>query len=203
MKDSCVLQEVKEELCEKWLNFTSNWRGVPGTFCGQRYLGKHMRWRLPRSTKFGYRCSKTGTNWEKVIRAELFTWEEMDRESKVQAWWKRGSRTEKGIKIDANDVIRSLQGHWLGSPVLGCCSLFRTVNQACLAVPRKPSMPLQSGWRGRMGQSFPVWAGEHPDRLISILVLAGPWQVWQHHHPLINSYQSTEQLTGEMYELWE
>lgn len=54
----------------------------------------------------------------------------MDGEIKVQAWWKGGSRMGKGIKTQATDVTRSFQGRWLGSLVLDCSNLIRTVNPA-------------------------------------------------------------------------
>lgn len=35
MRDGCISQMVKEELCEKWLNFTNNQKGVLWAFGDQ------------------------------------------------------------------------------------------------------------------------------------------------------------------------
>lgn len=54
----------------------------------------------------------------------------------------------KGIKIYATDVIRSVQDHWLGSPVLDCHNLIGTVNQACPTCLSSPDE--EGGW----GEAF-------------------------------------------------
>lgn len=40
MRDGCISQMVKEELSEKWLNFTNNWKGVLWAFGGSVLQGQ-------------------------------------------------------------------------------------------------------------------------------------------------------------------
>lgn len=56
--------------------------------------------------KFEYRCSKTGTNEEKVISCRFFSWDDKRGRKREVKGWQKGETRDRGMILRyANDVI--------------------------------------------------------------------------------------------------
>ena len=119
--------------------------------CQQGYV--HPRWpkQQYQNTRFGCRCSKTGTMRRKHLGMILLR-EDWGGEREVQGWWKGVSRNGERNNRDTNLVSVAVWECLMGSPVPDHHSWSRTRNQARCSDHITPASPASVIRGTKMGE---------------------------------------------------